>query len=162
MADVEEEWTDETTTRERVTSVSRTLTEPTSVAEVAEMARVSKPVARDQLETLEEMGQVTGEEREQTTFYKRDEKEVVYQRIREILEDHSRDDLVDGIRRMKESIREFEERYDVTTPAELANELDPEDADGWEDLTEWRTTAENLAIAKAALSYDDATDVVVP
>jgi len=39
----------------------------------------------------------------------------------------------------------------------LAQQLDADETDGWDDLTAWRTTRQNLAVAQAALAYDEAS-----
>jgi hypothetical protein len=57
---------------------------------------------------------------------------------------------------MKTEIRSYENQYDVLSPEELARKLDPDDTEGWEDLTAWKTTRQNLAIAQAALAYEEA------
>jgi len=56
---------------------------------------------------------------------------------------------------MKAEIRRYEDSYDVVSPEELAQQLDGDEAEGWDDLTAWRTTRQNLAVAQAALAYDD-------
>jgi hypothetical protein len=58
---------------------------------------------------------------------------------------------------MKAEIRCYEDRYDVVSPEELAQQLDGDETDGWDDLTAWRTTRQNLAVAQAALAYDEAS-----
>lgn len=158
MPTVEEDWTDETTALERVAAIAKTLTEDATAQEIAERARVSPPTARKHLESLEEVGLVVSEQRGRTAYYRRNEEELLVQRIREIRADHSREEIIDGIRRMKETIANLEDRHDVASPAELARELDADDEAGWEDLTEWRTTRQNLAVAQAAVSYDEAVE----
>ena len=55
---------------------------------------------------------------------------------------------------MKAEIRRYEDRYNVVSPEELAQQLDADETDGWDDLTAWQTTRQNLAVAQAALAYD--------
>jgi len=43
----------------------------------------------------------------------------------------------------------------VVSPEELAQQLDGDEAEGWDDLTAWRTTRQNLAVASRTLAYDD-------
>jgi hypothetical protein len=78
-------------------------------------------------------------------------------RIRELREETDRSELLDGIKEMKAEIRLYEDRYDVVSPEELAQQLDADETDGWEDLTAWRTTRQNLAVAQTALAYDEAS-----
>jgi hypothetical protein len=58
---------------------------------------------------------------------------------------------------MKAEVRRYEDRYDVVSPEELAQQLDADETDGWDDLTAWRTTRQSLAVAQAALAYDEAS-----
>ena len=78
-------------------------------------------------------------------------------RIRELRDEADRTELLEGIKDMKADIRRYEDRYDVVSPEELAQQLDADDTEGWEDLAAWRTTRQNLAVAQAALAYDEAS-----
>ena len=78
-------------------------------------------------------------------------------RIRELRDEADRTELLEGIEDMKAEIRRYEDRYDVVSPEELARQLDADDTEGWDDLTAWKTTRQNLAVAQAALAYDEAS-----
>jgi hypothetical protein len=78
-------------------------------------------------------------------------------RIRELREEVTRSELLDSIKEMKAEIRRYEDRYDVVSPEELVQQLDAGETEGWDDLTTWRTTRQNLAVAQAALAYDEAS-----
>jgi DNA-binding transcriptional ArsR family regulator len=156
---VREEWQAETTGRERVREVLLETTEPATAGEVAERALVSEPTARKYLTALVESGVATTTREGRTTRYRRDEGHVVDERIRELRETHSRDDLLSGIEEMTERLREFREAYGVEGPEDLAVELAAGD-DGWGDVGRWRATRRNLALAKAALQVDEAHRVV--
>ena len=78
-------------------------------------------------------------------------------RIRELREEVTRPELLDSIKEMKAEIRRFEDRYNVVSPEELSQQLDADETEGWDDLTAWRTTRQNLAVAQAALAYDEAS-----
>jgi hypothetical protein len=78
-------------------------------------------------------------------------------RIREPREEVTRPELLDSIKQMKADIRRYEDRHDMVSPEELAQQLDADETEGWDDLTAWRTTRENLAVAQAALAYDEAS-----
>jgi hypothetical protein len=50
--------------------------------------------------------------------------------------------------------------WECPTKPREASGLDPEavhETGGWEDLTAWRTTRQNLAVAQAALAFDEAS-----
>jgi len=77
--------------------------------------------------------------------------------IRELRDEADRTELLEGVKDMKTGIRRYEDRYDVVSPEELAQRLDADETEGWDDLTAWRTTRQNLAVAHAALAYDEAS-----
>ena len=155
---VRTEWREATTPFERIYEVLETTHDGQSAAEIADRALVSEPTARRHLESLVSTGFGATEQDGRTTLYRRDEDHVLQTRIRELRERADRDEILAGIRRMKERLGAFEDEYDATTPEELARNL-PNGADEeWEDVTEWRTTRTNLAVAQATLAYDEASD----
>lgn len=159
MSDVNDaarrQWEEQTTAAERVEGVLETTRTGTPVSEFAERALVSEPTARKYLEQLVERGVAEADRDGRATTYRRDETAVVTRRIEELRESTSREELLDGIRRMKEEVAGYREQYGVESPEELARLLD-DGEDGWTDLGEWRATRKNLAIAQAALSVDEA------
>lgn len=150
-------WKENTTPFERIYEVIEQTHDGQSAAEVAERALVSEPTARRHCNTLVKTGFADTEQNGQTTLYKRDPDRVLMTRIQELREETDRDDLFKGIEQMKAEIRRYEEQYDALSPEELARELDTDDPDGWKDLTAWKTARQNLAIAQAALAYDEAS-----
>lgn len=152
---VKDDWTEETTGAERIETVLETTREPTSVADFAEQALVSKPTARKYLQDLVDKGIAEAVQDGRTTKYKRNEEEFLQQRIQELRNSHSNEELIEGINEMKQQLQQYRDEYGVETPEELARQLDA-DEPGWLDLGEWRTTRRNLAIAQAALSFDEA------
>lgn len=154
---VKAEWKADTTPFERVYEIVEQTHEGQSAAEIAERALVSEPTARRHCKTLVTTGFAETESNGQTTLYKRHADRVLISRIRELRDEATRDELLDGIKRMKAEIREYQDRYDVVTPEELAQALDAEETAGWDDLSAWRTTRQNLAVAQAALAYDEAS-----
>jgi hypothetical protein len=93
----------------------------------------------------------------QTTLYRRNSDRILMSRIRELRNETDRAELLEGIKNMKSEIRRYEDRYDVVSPEELAQQLDADETEGWDDLTAWKTTRQNLAVAQAALAYDEAS-----
>jgi predicted transcriptional regulator len=150
-----ETWVEETTGRERVRSVLSETTEYATAARIADRALTSEPTARKYLGEFAEDGIAVTTQEGRTTRYKRDDGRQVDERIAELRETASRDELVDGIREMKAELREYRDTYGVEGPEELAIELGA-DADGWADIGRWRATRRNLAIAQAALLVDEA------
>ena len=150
-----ETWVEETTSRERIRTVLEETTEFATAAEIANRALTSEPTTRKYLGELVEdgIGVVTQDGR--TTRYKRNERHRIDERIEELRETTSRDELVDGVRKMKAQLQEYRDIYGVEGPEELVVELDAGD-DGWADVGRWRATRRNLAIAQAALQVDEA------
>lgn len=152
---VVEEWVASTTARERVKELLNETTSYSKASTIADRARVSEPTTRKYLNELVEEGIGVTEQDGRTTVYKRNEGRLVDRRIEELRTTHSQQELVEGIREMKEVVREFRETYGVESPEDLAIELEPGD-EGWGDVGRWQSTRRNLAIAKAALRVDEA------
>lgn len=156
---VREDWKAETTGFERVRAILEETREPASAGEIAERALVSEPTARKHLDTLVDVGLATTVEDGRTTRYARDEEHLLMERVRELRAEHDREELLDGIRRMKDQLREYEDTHEASSPEELAIRLDGTDEGEWNDVSAWRTTRQNLALAQTALSYAEAYDI---
>lgn len=154
---VKGEWKAETTPFERVYEIIEQTHDGQSAAEIADRALVSEPTARQYCKTLVNTGFAETETSGQTTLYKRNSDRILMSRIRELREEATRSELLEGIKRMKTEIRQYEDQYDVVSPEELAQQLDADDIAGWDDLSVWRTTRQNLAVAQAAIAYDEAS-----
>jgi DNA-binding transcriptional ArsR family regulator len=154
---VEEEWKAETTPFERVYEVVEQTREGHSAAELAERALVSEPTARRHCKALVNTGFAETEHEGQTTLYRRNADRALVSRIHQLRADTSRDELLDGIERMKTELRRYQDEYGVVSPEDLARTLDGDETAGWEDLSAWKTTRRNLAVAQAALAYDEAS-----
>jgi predicted ArsR family transcriptional regulator len=155
---VTDEWKTETTPFERIYEILEQTHTGQSAAEIAERALVSEPTARRHLEALVTTGFGATTQDGRTTLYRHDDDRVLMTRIRELRDQAPRQELLDGIKRMKASIRDYEAEYDALSAEELARQLPPEASEEWEDVTAWKTTRQNLAIAQAALAYDEASE----
>lgn len=154
------EWKRETTTRERIRSVVQRVRDPTPASRIADRARASEPVVRDTLADLVDLGLVETRETGQGTLYKRNDRMYIYRQVSELHETYDEDELVAELQDLKETVNTLRDKYGVESPAELAQELDPGDAEGWEDHSVWQTARKNLYLAKAAISFYDARRVV--
>ncbi|MFT4889938.1 MAG: putative ArsR family transcriptional regulator [Halobacteriales archaeon] len=154
---VKAEWKEDTTPFERVYEVIEQTHEGQSAAEIADRALVSEPTARRHCKTLVNTSFAETDQDGQTTLYSRDSDRILMSRIRELRDEADRTELLESIKEMKAEIRRYEDRYDVVSPEELAQQLDADETKGWDDLTAWRTTRQNLAVAQAALAYDEAS-----
>jgi len=154
---VKADWKNDTTPFERVYEIIEQTHDGQSAAEIADRALVSEPTARRHCKTLVNTGFAETDQDNQTTLYRRNSDRVLMSRIRELRDEANRTELLEGIKDMKAEIREYEDRYDVVSPEELAQKLDADETDGWNDLTAWKTTRQNLAVAQAALAYGEAS-----
>ncbi|WP_248516837.1 winged helix-turn-helix domain-containing protein [Salinarchaeum laminariae] len=154
---VEAEWKEDTTPFERVYEIVEQTHDGQSAAEIGDRALVSEPTARRHCKSLVNTGFAETDADGQTTLYRRNGDRILMSRIRELRDEADRTELLDGIERMKSEIRSYENRYDVVSPEELVQKLDADETDGWDDLTAWQTTRQNLAVAQAALAYDEAS-----
>jgi predicted ArsR family transcriptional regulator len=154
---VKQEWKAETTPFERVYEIVEQTHDGQSAAEMAERAIVSEPTARRHCKALVNTGFAETESDGQTTLYRRNADRVLMSRIRELRENTNRDELLEGVRQMKAEIRQYEDRYDVVSPEELSRKLDGDETEGWDDLSVWKTTRQNLAVAQATLAYSEAS-----
>ena len=153
---VVEEWKAETTPFERVQEVIRSTSTPQYASEIGERARVSEPTARTHLKRLVKTGHAETVETGQGTQYKRSRQTIAMSRIVELHRELSREELVDGIRRLRADINDLQDRFDATDPDDLAIQIEDGDAEeAWKAVTEWRSLEENLDIAKAALALYD-------
>lgn len=148
-------WIESTTSRERVQSVLEQTTEPTKASELAERALVSEPTTRKYLRELVDTGVATTEQAGRTTLYKRDEGRVIDQQIANLRKSHSRHELVELVQTLSHTLGEFRETYGVESPEELASELEPGEK-GWGDVGRWEATRRRRAVARAALTVDEA------
>lgn len=155
-----ERWTSSTTALERVQQTVEQTTSPKTAGDIADEALVSEPTARKHLNSLVEIGMATAIEDGTATTYTRNEDTLLYQRVRELSADHSRETLIESVQTMKQRISDFEETYDVVSPEELATSLDGNSpAEAWEAVSEWQTTERNLHIVQAAINYGRARDL---
>lgn len=151
---VVEDWKADTTTFERVRQIIDVTTDPQTAAEIADRARVSEPTARKHLSALAETGRVKAMSTDDGTRYMRAPQMLAMRRIADIHREHTKDEIREAIRDLKEERRELQERHDADDVDELTIELEPGD-DGWADLTRWQQIDQNLEIAQAALALYD-------
>lgn len=159
---VVEEWKRSTTAAERIQEILETTREPQTASQIAERARVSEPAARKHLKRLAgQTGPGIAIQEGNVTRYMRDPDQARFERIKTLADEHSRSVLETGIRDMKSQIRGFEDAHGVTSPEELVRELSPEDEEGWNAVSKWKTTRKNLSFAKTALAFKETRTVDV-
>ena len=174
FADVNEvvgnEWEAETTPYERIRHVIAHTYSPVSADAVAEDARTAPKTARKHLNTLAEEGFVETETGEHGgTLYRRSPESLVVEQAVDILEHVSTDELVARIQEMREQLSEYQSKFGVESPEQLAvdrtnqalaaSESTPDEPDP-KKIREWKTLRRNLAFANAALSIGNAEQFV--
>lgn len=154
--DVVEEWKSETTPFERVQEIIQSTSSAQYASEIGERARVSEPTARTHLKRLVETGHAEAVQTGHGTQYKRSRQMIAMRRIVELHRELSREELVEGIKRLRSDINGLKDRFDATDPDDLVIQIEDGDAtDAWKAVTEWRSLEESLNVAKAALALYD-------
>ncbi|GGC49064.1 hypothetical protein GCM10007209_08390 [Haloferax sulfurifontis] len=115
---------------------------------------MSEPTARKHPSALAETGRVKRISAGDATRYMRAPQMLAMRRIADIHREHTKDEIRQGIRELKDERQAIQEQYDATTVDELTLELES-GADGWADLTRWQQIEQNLEIAQAALTLYD-------
>jgi hypothetical protein len=93
--------------------------EPKSVSYITEEAHVTENTARDHLERLVELNVLLGSESSGTALYSPDPLHVRLQTLRELLEEHDRDGLIELKADLQVEIEERSEEYGVDSPDAL-------------------------------------------
>lgn len=162
-------WTETMSTRERVRAIAETISEPRSVNWIREQADVSSwDTTKDELELLVEQGTLRRVELDGDVHYVPDFTRKFLDRIKELAEEHSKNELREEIAAITEEIEEWKETYDVEARDELEASLTDED-DLSSDAVHERTRVleqweENLyykrLIGHALHLYDDIADTM--
>lgn len=149
---VESDWSESKTARQRVKDVIARATSPRLVAEVADLADVSKPTARSKLNELAEEGTVLAESTENGRVYQRDPDWHRMKRIRRLAE-KPQPALETTLQQLEEEIKRYEEKHKENSPEELILSDGPLDNEAWEDISHWRTALMDREYLRTALQY---------
>jgi DNA-binding transcriptional ArsR family regulator len=149
-----EEWKEDTTAFDRITTVIDATTEPAFAREIADRAAVAEPTARRHLKSLAEVGRVAAVSADGGTKYTRSPTTLAMRRISGLHAMYSKAELQDAIADLREKLAALRDEYGVSDADDLATELDLGD-DDWTDVSRWRELKKNLDIAKAALNLYD-------
>lgn len=142
-----EEWTDETTTFDRVRQVIELTTEPTGASDLADRAQVSEPTARKHLESLTASGHAKAVTTHNGTRYMRSPAGLAVRRIAAIHREYTKSELTAEIERLNAELRQIQDRHDVATRAQLLT-----DGDHLQDVRRWRELERRLSVTQAALT----------
>jgi len=160
---VREEWKENTDSFDRVRTVLRQTNQPKSANEISETAEVADKTAKKHLERLVDLNVAEKISTGTGDLYRRNKDWYLNQEIERLRENSSSEELKQGIQKMLDEISQYREKYDVESPDDLLVKLEPQDErKAWLDLSDWQTTERNLAIAKAAVRFEEASDLVDP
>lgn len=151
-------WKADSTPFERVKSIISHTHEYQSATVIADRARVSTPTARKHLESLVRSGYAVAKEG-RPREYTRNPDQRRFERIQQIADRYTQDELMAEIRDMKQRLTDLHQEYDAASPEALVMQLDAADEEGWQTVRTWRTTKRDLALAEAALAFMTARSV---
>ncbi|WP_202594644.1 DUF7342 family protein [Halolamina sediminis] len=114
-----EAWKEHTTAFDRVRSVAASASGPKTAAEIADDAAVAENTARDHLDRLVEMNVLLRGERDGTTTYAPDLLHARAGPVRELLDEHDHDGLVQLKAELQERVAEWRGEYEADSPAVL-------------------------------------------
>lgn len=155
-------WTESMSARERIRSVAETLRKPRSVNWISDQADAAWSTTNEELQDLVDQGQLRRVEAGDTTLYQPDYTQLLFDEIRTLIEENSREELRSELAAITEEIEEWQEMYDVETWEDLEQLLADGDLSS-ADLRErrdmiafWRENKEDRRLIKHALElYSD-------
>jgi len=148
--------------RERIRAVAETLREPRSVNWISEQADAAWSTTNEELQTLAEQGQLRCVESGEKTRYQPDYTRLLFEEIRTLIEENTREELRNELMAITEEIEEWQATYDVETWEELEQSLADRDFSS-DELRErrdvigrWEENQEDRRLIKHALAlYSD-------
>jgi hypothetical protein len=151
-----EAWKQQTTAFDRVRAVAESLSRPQSAPAVAEEAAVAENTARDHLDRLVEMNTLLAVERGGRTLYAPDPLYTRAQTLRDLLERHDRDGLLELKAEMQEHVQDWRGEFGVASVdelRELAAETDTptETREIRQTANRWDVVAYRLDIVEEAI-----------
>lgn len=103
----------------RIREVAMTVREPRNAKEIAESADVAPNTARKYLRQLVETNQLAAAEHGRETVYYPDPTTQRFDQIRELIEEHSKQELIDELDAIESEIDGWKKEYNVDSPDEL-------------------------------------------
>lgn len=151
-----EAWKEHTTAFDRVQSVATTVTKPRPVSYIADEAHVAENTARNHLERLVSLNVLLKTERDDGALYSPDPLHTRIQTLRDLLEEHDRDGLIDLKVDLLSKIEEWEGDYSVTSPEKLrASAAETDTASQTRELkkaaSDWELALYRLSVLEDAI-----------
>ena len=150
-------WTESMSARDRIRAVAESLREPRSVNWISEQADAAWSTTNEELQDLVDQGQLRRVEAGETTRYQPDYTRLLFEEIRTLIEENTREELRSELAAITEEIEEWQATYDVETWEELEQSL--ADGDLASDelherrdvITRWEENLEDRRLIKHAL-----------
>jgi len=109
--------------RERIRSVALTLSEPRSTNWISDQAETAWSTTNQELEDLVDRGQLRSVDAGESTLYQPDYTRLLFDELRQLIEEHTREQLQAELTAIAEEIEDWQEAYDVETWEELEQSL---------------------------------------
>ena len=116
-------WAESMSARDRIRAVAETLRKPRSVNWISEQANVAWSTTNEELQTLVKQGQLRRVEVGENTRYQPDYTQLLFEEIRTLIEENTREELQSELVAITEEIEEWQATYDVETWEQLEQSL---------------------------------------
>lgn len=155
-------WTETMSARERIRSVALTLSEPRSTNWISDQAETAWSTTNQELDDLVDRGQLRRVDAGESTLYQPDYTRLLFDELRQLIEEHTREQLQAELTAIAEEIEDWQEGYGVETWEELEQSL----ADGTlssaeirerrDVVRDWQANEEDRRLIRHALElYSD-------
>jgi len=114
-----EAWKEHTTAFDRVQSIATTVSRPRPASYIADEAHVAENTARDHLERLVNLNVLLKTERDDGSLYSPDPLHTRMQTLRDLLEEHDRNGLIELKAELQSHIEDWQADYSVVSPDDL-------------------------------------------
>ncbi|WP_089650049.1 DUF7342 family protein [Halobacterium hubeiense] len=155
-------WTESMSARDRIRAVAETLREPRSVNWISEQADAAWSTTNEELQALVDQSELRRVEAGETTRYQPDYTRLLFEEIRTLIEENTREELRSELAAITEEIEEWQVTYDVETWEELEQSLADGDLASAElrerrdVITRWEENEGDRRLIKHALElYSD-------
>ncbi len=151
-----EAWKRQTTAFDRIQSVATAVSQPQSASAIAAEAHVAENTARDHLKRLVELNVLLERDQDGTTLYGSDPLHTRVQMIRELLQQHDRDSLIELKRSLQSQIEDWQSEYDIASATELRDratetETAAQTRDIRQTASDWELISYRLSIVEDAI-----------
>lgn len=149
-------WIEQTSAFDRVHTVATTVSRPRSASYIADEAHVAENTARDHLARLVDMNVLLESDEEGTALYSPDPLHTRMQTLRNLLEDHDHEALIELKADMQEQIEVLKRDYDANSPADLRERAaETTEAEATRDIataaSDWELVLYRLSVVEDAI-----------